>query len=60
MSILLDRSNRVLVQGVTGQMGQFFVEDARKYGTNMVAGVAGPSRHDGRRCAGVCQRARGT
>lgn len=40
MSILLDRSNRVLVQGVTGQMGTFFVEDARKYGTNMVAGVS--------------------
>ena len=30
MSILLDRSNRVLIQGVTGQMGTFFVEDARK------------------------------
>jgi succinyl-CoA synthetase alpha subunit len=40
MSILLDRSNRVLIQGVTGQMGQFFVEDARRYGTNMVAGVS--------------------
>ena len=40
MSILLDRSNRVLIQGVTGQMGQFFVEDARKYGTTMVAGVS--------------------
>ena len=33
MSILLDRSNRVLIQGATGQMGTFFVEDARKYGT---------------------------
>jgi succinyl-CoA synthetase alpha subunit len=40
MSILLDRSNRVLIQGVTGQMGTFFVEDARKYGTQMVAGVS--------------------
>lgn len=40
MSILLDKSNRVIVQGVTGQMGQFFVEDASKYGTNMVAGVS--------------------
>ena len=27
MSILLDRSNRVLIQGVTGAMGTFFVED---------------------------------
>src|SRR6185295_373325 len=40
MSILLDRSNRVLVQGITGQMGMFFVDDARKYGTQIVAGVS--------------------
>jgi succinyl-CoA synthetase alpha subunit len=40
MSILLDETNRVLIQGVTGQMGTFFVEDARKYGTRMVAGVS--------------------
>ena len=40
MSILLDRGNRVLIQGVTGQMGTFFVEDARNYGTQMVAGVS--------------------
>ena len=40
MSILLDRSNRVLIQGATGQMGTFFVEDARKYGTRIVAGVS--------------------
>lgn len=40
MSILLDRTNRVLVQGVTGQMGTFFVQDARRYGTTVVAGVS--------------------
>ncbi|MBI4194252.1 MAG: CoA-binding protein [Betaproteobacteria bacterium] len=40
MSILLDRTNRVLVQGVTGQMGTYFVEDACKYGTTVVAGVS--------------------
>lgn len=40
MSVLLDRSNRVMVVGVTGQMGTFFVEDARKYGTQIVAGVS--------------------
>jgi succinyl-CoA synthetase alpha subunit len=40
MSVLLDRSNRVLVQGVTGQMGMFFVEDASAYGTQIVAGVS--------------------
>ncbi|MGZ8268211.1 MAG: succinate--CoA ligase subunit alpha [Burkholderiales bacterium] len=40
MSILLDRTNRVLIQGATGQMGTFFVEDARQYGTTIVAGVS--------------------
>jgi succinyl-CoA synthetase alpha subunit len=40
MSILLDSSNRVLVLGVTGQMGRFFVADARRYGTMVVAGVS--------------------
>jgi succinyl-CoA synthetase alpha subunit len=40
MSILLDRTNRVLVQGATGAMGTFFVEDARRYGTRVVAGVS--------------------
>jgi succinyl-CoA synthetase alpha subunit len=40
MSILLDRSNRVLIQGITGQMGTFFADDARKYGTQIVAGVS--------------------
>lgn len=40
MSILLDRANLVLIQGATGQMGMFFVNDARKYGTRIVAGVS--------------------
>jgi succinyl-CoA synthetase alpha subunit len=40
MSILLDESNRVLVQGITGAMGTFFVSDARPYGTTVVAGVS--------------------
>jgi len=40
MSILLDQSNRVLVQGITGQMGTFFADDARRYGTQIVAGVS--------------------
>ncbi|MBS0319640.1 MAG: CoA-binding protein [Proteobacteria bacterium] len=51
MSILLDRSNRVLVQGITGQMGQFFVGDAGAYGTQIVAGVS-PGR-SGADIAGV-------
>ena len=46
MSILLDRSNRVLVQGITGQMGRFFAGDALRYGTAVVAGVS-PGRGGG-------------
>lgn len=40
MSILLDSGNRVVVQGITGHMGKFFVGDAMHYGTNIVAGVS--------------------
>lgn len=40
MSILLDNGSRVVVQGVTGAMGTFFVTDSRRYGTNIVAGVS--------------------
>lgn len=40
MSILLDATNRVLVQGITGAMGTFFINDARPYGTTIVAGVS--------------------
>src|SRR3984893_9821691 len=43
MSILLDSSNRVLVQGVTSQMGRFFVADARRSGPLVVA-VVSPGR----------------
>jgi succinyl-CoA synthetase alpha subunit len=46
MSILLDESNRILVQGVTGHMGTFFVTDARRYGTQVIAGVS-PGRGGG-------------
>jgi succinyl-CoA synthetase alpha subunit len=47
MSILLDGGNRVLVQGITGHMGTFFAQDARKYGTQIVAGVS-PGREGAR------------
>ncbi|MBI3918278.1 MAG: CoA-binding protein [Betaproteobacteria bacterium] len=40
MSILLDETNRILVQGITGHMGTFFVTDARRYGTQVIAGVS--------------------
>jgi succinyl-CoA synthetase alpha subunit len=40
MSILLDQSNRVLVMGITGNYGKFFVTDSGGYGTTVVAGVS--------------------
>ncbi len=39
MSILLDRDNRVIVQGITGRMAQFHTKDMLGYGTSVVAGV---------------------
>ena len=44
MSILVDKSTRVLVQGL-GKTGQFHTDKAIAYGTQMVAGVH-PSRAD--------------
>ena len=39
MSILVDRSTRVLIQGITGREGQFHAGRMIAYGTNVVAGV---------------------
>ena len=39
MSILVDRSTRVLVQGITGGEGSFHAEQMLEYGTQIVAGV---------------------
>lgn len=39
MSILLDESTRVLVQGITGTMARFHTREMLDYGTNVVAGV---------------------
>ena len=39
MSILCDKSTRVLTQGITGATGQFHTRACREYGTQMVAGV---------------------
>lgn len=39
MSILLDESTRVLVQGITGTMARFHTREMLNYGTNVVAGV---------------------
>jgi succinyl-CoA synthetase alpha subunit len=39
MSILIDQSKRVLVQGITGREGMARTKLMREYGTNVVAGV---------------------
>ena len=39
MSILIDKSTRVICQGLTGSQGTFHTEQAIAYGTRMVGGV---------------------
>src|SRR6201987_2613732 len=39
MSILVDSSTRLLVQGITGSSGAFYARACMEYGTNVVAGV---------------------
>ena len=39
MSVLLDTSTRVLVQGITGKIGSFHTKDMLGYGTRVVGGV---------------------
>ena len=39
MSILIDKSTRLLVQGITGGEGSFHTRRCIEYGTNVVAGV---------------------
>jgi succinyl-CoA synthetase alpha subunit len=50
LSILVDKSTRVVTQGITGSTGQFHTKACREYGTQMVAGVTpgkGGSDFDG-------------
>ncbi|MGH7274676.1 MAG: succinate--CoA ligase subunit alpha [Nitrospiria bacterium] len=39
MSILVNKSTRVIVQGITGKEGSFHARACREYGTQIVAGV---------------------
>ncbi len=39
MSILIDNTSNILVQGITGGEGKFHAEQMKQYGTNVVAGV---------------------
>ncbi len=48
MAILIDKSTKVLVQGITGRAGTFYCDQMMRYGTNIVAGVRpgkGGNRH---------------
>jgi len=50
MSILIDKSTRLLVQGLTGREGTFHALQAAAYGTTVVGGVTpgkGGSTHEG-------------
>ena len=49
MSILVDKSSRVVVQGLTGREGSFHARQCREYGTRIIAGVTpgrGGSTHE--------------
>jgi len=49
MAILLDKSTRLIVQGLTGREGAFHAAQAAAYGTNVVGGVTpgkGGTKHE--------------
>ena len=51
MSILIDESTRVIVQGVTGRDGSFHAQKMQEYGTHVAAGVT-PGK-EGQKVAGI-------
>jgi succinyl-CoA synthetase alpha subunit len=51
MSVLVDKSTRLVVQGITGSAGGFHARQCMEYGTNVVAGVTpgkGGQKFDGK------------
>jgi succinyl-CoA synthetase alpha subunit len=50
MSILVDKSTRLIIQGITGREGTFHAKTCAAYGTNIVGGVTpgkGGTTHEG-------------
>ena len=50
MAVLIDRSTRLIVQGLTGREGTFHARQAQEYGTTVVGGVTpgkGGTTHEG-------------
>src|SRR4026207_2326100 len=50
MAVLIDKSTRLLVQGLTGREGTFHAKQAAAYGTQVVGGVTpgkGGTTHEG-------------
>lgn len=50
MAVLIDKSTRLVVQGLTGREGTFHAKQAAAYGTNIVGGMTpgkGGTRHEG-------------
>src|SRR5215831_11145131 len=50
MSVFIDKSTRLIVQGLTGREGTFHARQAQAYGTNVVGGVTpgnGGTTHEG-------------
>src|SRR2546421_7307796 len=50
MTILVDKSTRLVVQGITGKEGSFHTAQMVQYGTNVIGGVTpgkGGTKHEG-------------
>src|SRR6187401_215440 len=60
MAVLIDKSTRLLVQGLTGREGTFHAKQAAAYGTTVVGGVTpgkGGTRHESWPVFNTCHEA---